>query len=157
MIISDAHPGLQVARQAVFPSVSWQRCQFHLQQNAQSYILKQEMKKGIASEIRAIFNAPNREEAERLLKMFIEKYEKSSTRLANWAEKNLPEGFTVFSFPEELRIKLRTSNGLERINKELKRRTRVVEIFPNIESCLRLVSAVLMEISEEYEVGPRYI
>ena len=157
LVISDAHEGLKAALRAVFPSVPWQRCQFHLQQNAQSYIPTQDMKKGVASRIRAIFNAPSREESERLLERFLEDYRKIAPRLATWAEENLPEGFTVFEFPEEHRRRIRTSNMLERLNKEVNRRTRVVGIFPNAESCLRLVTAVLMEIFEEWEQGRIYL
>ena len=157
LVISDAHEGLKAALRAVFPSVPWQRCQFHLQQNAQSYIPTQDMKKGVASRIRAIFNAPSREESERLLERFLEDYRKIAPRLATWAEENLPEGFTVFEFPEDHRRRIRTSNMLERLNKEVNRRTRVVGIFPNAESCLRLVTAVLMEISEEWEQGRIYL
>jgi transposase-like protein len=157
LITSDDHAGLKAALRTVFPSVPWQRCQYHLQQNAQTYVPKQEMKKEVASEIRAIFNAPDKEDAERLLKKFIDKYETKAPRLASWAEGNLPEGFTVFKFAEEHRVKLRTSNMLERLNKEIRRRTRVVTVFPNEASCLRLISAVLMETSEEWETGRVYL
>lgn len=157
LFTSDAHEGLNAARTAVFPCVPWQRCQFHLQQNAQSYVPKQEMKKEVAADIRNIFNTPSREEAKRHLNLLFDKYAKSAPRLAAWAEENLTEGFTVFQFPVEHRVKIRTSNPLERVNKELKRRTRVVSIFPNEASCLRLVSAVLMEISEEWETGKKYL
>ena len=157
LIISDAHAGLQAAIIAVFPSVPWQRCQFHLQQNAQSYVPKKDMKVKVAADIRDIFNAPEKEEAERRLKLFIDKYTKSAPRLAQWAEQNLTEGLTVFSFPSAHRVKIRTSNPLERLNREIKRRTSVASIFPNEASCLRLVSAVLMEISEEWETGAKYL
>ena len=157
LFTSDAHEGLKAARTAVFPSIPWQRCQFHLQQNAQSYVPKQEMKKAVAADIRNIFNTPSKEEAERHLNLLVDKYAKSAPRLAAWAEENLTEGFTVFQFLVEHRVKIRTSNPLERVNKEIKRRTRVVSIFPNEASCLRLVSAVLMEISEEWETGKKYL
>ena len=157
LFTSDAHEGLKAARTAVFPSIPWQRCQFHLQQNAQAYVPKQEMKKAVAADIRTIFNTPSKEEAERHLNLLYDKYAKSAPRLVAWAEENLTEGFTVFQFPVEHRVKIRTSNPLERVNRELKRRTRVVSIFPNEASCLRLVSAVLMEISEEWETGKKYL
>ena len=157
LIISDAHEGLKGALRAVFPSIPWQRCQFHLQQNAQSYIPNQAMKKEVASRIRAIFNAPSRQEAGRLLDQLIRNYTKSAPRLATWAEENLPEGFTVFEFPEEHRRRIRTSNVVERLSREINRRTRVVGIFPNSASCLRLVTAILMEISEEWEQGRIYL
>ncbi len=157
LFISDAHEGLKTARRAVFPSVPWQRCQFHLQQNAQAYVPTQEMKKKVAADIRNIFNAPSGEEAKRLLNQLLEKYEKSAPRLATWAEENLAEGFTVFQFPTEHWLRIRTSNVIERVNEEIRRRTRVAGIFPNDQSCLRLVSAVLMEISEDWETGKVYL
>jgi len=157
LFISDAHEGLKAARRAVFPSVPWQRCQFHLQQNAQSYIPKQELKKKVAADIRSIFTAPSEDEAKRLLSQLLKNYEKSAPRLVAWAEENIPEGFTAFQFPAEHWRRIRTSNILERINKEIRQRTRVASIFPNDASCLRLVSAVLMEISEDWETGRAYL
>jgi len=157
LLISDAHAGLAAARKSVFPSVKWQRCQFHLQQNAQSYVPKKDMKKKVAGRIRNIFNAPDLPEAERLLKVFIRDHEKSAPSLAQWAENALPEGFTVFSFAEDLRKKLRTSNVVERVNREIKRRTKVATMFPNADSCLRLVTAVVSEISDEWIVGNRWL
>lgn len=151
LITSDAHMGLKAAKQAVFPSVPWQRCQFHLQQNAQSYVPKKSMKKEVASSLRAIFNAPNRTEADRLLVMAIKKYQEKAPDLAHWIEEAIPEGLTVFAFPENHRSKLRTSNLAERVNKEIKRRTRIVGIFPNVKSCERLVSALIIEIDEEWQ------
>jgi len=157
LFISDAHEGLKAARKAVFPSVPWQRCQFHLQQNAQSYVPKQEMRKEVAAAIRNIFNAPTEAEAKRLLGQLLERYEKSAPRLVAWAEQNIQEGLTVLQFPADHWRRIRTSNVLERVNKEIRRRTRVATIFPNENSCLRLVSAVLMEISEEWETGRAYL
>jgi transposase-like protein len=156
LIISDDHEGLGAARRAVFGSVSWQRCQFHLQQNAGAYLPKQSMRLEVAADIRAMFNAPDRKAAEELLQTTIEKYAVSAPRLSAWLEDNLAEGFTVFDFPLEHRRTIRTTNSLERINKEIRRRTRVVGVFPNEASCLRLVSALLMEISEEWQIGKRY-
>ena len=81
----------------------------------------------------------------------------SQPQLAAWLEENLPEGLSVFPFPEAHRRLLRTTNGLERVNQEVRRRTRVCRHFPNEASCLRLVSAVLMEISDEWETGKAYL
>lgn len=157
LIVSDAHMGLQAARKAVFGGVPWQRCQFHLQHNASAYVPRQELKREVAAEIRAIFNAPNRPAAEALLARMVDKYAKTASRLAGWLEGNIPEGLAVFAFPEAHRRLIRTTNGLERLNKEIRRRTRVVGIFPNEASCLRLVSAIAMEISDEWEVGKAYL
>ena len=157
LITSDDHAGLGAARKAVFPSVPWQRCQFHLQQNAAQYVPRLEMRAQVARDLRAVFNAPSMEEAERLLAMATGRYEKAAPSLAEWMEEAVPRGLVVFAFPEEHRKKLRTSNLCERINRELKRRTRVVSVFPNAGSCERLVTAVLMEISEDWETGMRYL
>ena len=157
LIISDAHSGLKAARKSVFPSVPWQRCQFHLQQNAQGYVPKQSMKKAVANDIKAMFTAPNLDEAQRLLQLTTEKYREKAPLLSAWMEENIPEGLTIFSFPQEHWKKLRTSNLAERVNKEIKRRTKIVGIFPNCDSCLRLVTALLVEMDEEWALGRAYL
>ena len=156
LVISDDHEGLGAARRAVLGSVPWQRCQFHLQQNAGAYAPKQTMRMEVAADIRSMFNAPDRKMAEEFLQAAIQKYAVSAPRLSAWMEDNLAEGFTVFAFPLEHRRSIRTTNSLERVNKEIRRRTRVVGVFPNEASCLRLVSALLMETSEEWQIGKRY-
>lgn len=157
LLISDDHPGLKAARKAVFGGVPWQRCQCHLQRNASAYVQKLEQKAPLAAALRAIFNAANRFEAEALLGKLVSECKKNNTKLAYWLEENVPEGLTVFSFPESHRRLIRTTNGVERVNQEVLRRTRVCRHFPNDASCLRLVSAVLMEISEEWETGKTYL
>lgn len=157
LFISDAHEGLKAARNAVFPTVPWQRCQFHLQQNAQQYIPRQRMKKEVAERIRGIFTAPTEQEAQRLFDMFLTDYREKAPDLTDWAESAIPEGLTVMTMPQQYRKKLRTVNMLERLNKEIKRRTRVASIFPNTSSCLRLVTAVAMEISDDWESGKTYM
>jgi putative transposase len=157
LFISDAHEGLKAARKAVFPAVPWQRCQFHVQQNAQKYVPRQSMKREVAEAIRGVFNALNRQEAERQLDLLIKAYQEKAPKLAEWAAKAIPEALTAFGFPEAHRRRIRTSNMVERLNKELKRRTRVATLFPNEDSCLRLVSAVAMEISDEWETGRVYL
>ncbi len=87
----------------------------------------------------------------------LKRFEKTAPKLVQWAEGNLPEGFTVFNFPEPHRRRLRTSNVIERLNKEIARRSRVATLFPNTDSCLRLATAVVMEISEEWETGRIYL
>lgn len=157
LITSDDHQGLEKARLAVFGGVPWQRCQFHLQRNAQAYVPRKELKSVVAADIRAIFNAPDRAEAEALLARMVTKYEQKASALATWMEANIPEGLTVFDFPTKHQRRLRTANGLERLNREVRRRSRVAVLFPNVTSCLRLVTAVLMEISEEWETGRTYL
>lgn len=157
LIVSDDHAGLKAARRATLPSVPWQRCQFHLQQNAQGYISRIDQRELVGRRIRAIFNAPDRVEAERLLKQAVELWRTDAPKLADWAEANLQDGFTVFNFVAGHRVRLRTTNGLERINREIKRRTRVASIFPNPASCLRLVSALLSETDEDWLEGKIYL
>lgn len=157
LITSDAHEGLKAARKSVFPGIPWQRCQLHLQQNAAAYVPKVDMRSGVAADLRAVFNAPDQAEAERLLKLAVEKYRSSAPKLAEWMEKNVPEGLTVFTRPAAHRRRLRTSNMLERLNKEILRRTRVATLFPNEASLLRLVSAVLAEVDEEWQTGKTYL
>ena len=157
LIVSDAHEGLAAARQAVFSGVPWQRCQLHIQQNAQAYITKQSLKEQVASDIRAIFNASSMDEAKRLLDIMVEKYAKDQQKLSAWMRDNIPEGLTVFMFPEHMRKKLRTNNIEERINRSIKARTRIISVFPNQMSQLRLVSAICMEISDDWETGTTYL
>ena len=156
-ITSDAHEGLKAALAAVFAGVPWNRCQFHLQQNAQAHVPKQEMKASVAADIRSIFNSESLPIATQKLAAAVEKYSTIAPRLAAWMEDNIQEGFTVFAFPETIRQRLRTSNLCEMINKQIRRRTRVASIFPNEASCLRLVSAILMELSDEWESSNAYL
>ena len=121
------------------------------------YVTHVSMRREVAEDIRIIFNMPDRETAETYLKKTVKKYALIAPKLADWMEVNISEGFTVFSFPRAHQKRLRTSNYLERLNQEIKRRTRVVRIFPNEGSCLRLISAILMEVSEEWEYGRLYL
>jgi putative transposase len=157
MIASDAHAGLKEALRARFSGVPWQRCQFHLARNAMAYVPKVAMRKEVGASLRAVFDAPDRAEAERQLDLAVKKYRATAPKLAEWMEANVPEGLTAFALPSSHRRRLRTTNMLERINREIKRRTRVATLFPNEGSALRLVSAVLMEISEEWETNRKYV
>ncbi len=118
---------------------------------------RQELKPEVAAAIRAIFNAGSLAEAKRLLGETVQRYRASTPKLALWMEENLPEGLMVFAFPAAHWRLIRTANGLERLNQEIRRRTRVARLFPNEASCLRLVTAVVMEISEEWETGKAYL
>lgn len=157
LIVADDHAGLKAARAAIFPSVPWQRCQFHLQQNAAAYVPRQAMRRKVAADIRDIFNAPDDTEAKRLIERFVKAYARSAPRLASWAEQALPEGLTVYAMPAEHRRRLRTTNALEGLNKEIRRRTRVATLFPNEAACLRLVTAIAMETSDEWLTGRIYL
>ena len=156
-ITSDAHEGIRAALKAVFNATPWQRCQFHLQQNAQAYVPKVDMRESVAADIRTIFNADSLVHAEERLNALVEKYSKSAPDLSAWMQTAIPQGLEVFNLPEHKRKRLRTSNACETLNSQIKRRTRVAGLFPNTDSILRLVTAILMEISEEWETGKAYL
>jgi transposase-like protein len=157
LVTTDDHPGLKAALTAVFPGVPWQRCQVHLQRNATHHAPRLKIRKAIARELSIVFNAANRQEAQRQLDLLVKKYAKTAPDLATWLDENIPESFSVYSIPMPHQRRLRSTNVLERLNKEILRRTRVATLFPNTAALLRLVSAVLVEISEEWETGRRYL
>jgi transposase-like protein len=111
----------------------------------------------VAAAIRSVFDNPDRPSAQRRLKEVVARYATSAPKLAAWMEENLPQGLTILSLPVAHQKRLRTSNGLERVNQELKRRTRVARMFPNEASLLRLVSALLAEISDEWGSEKNYL
>jgi transposase-like protein len=115
------------------------------------------MQAEVAEDIRTVFNSPDRTTAEAYLAKLVEKYQKSASRLAEWMAANIPEGLTVFAFPAAHRLLIRTNNIVERLHREVRRRTRVVSIFPNPASGLRLISAVLNEISDEWVTSNAYV
>ena len=156
-IVSDAHPGMAAARRAVFPSVPWQRCQFHLQQNAQAYVPRVDMRTVVAADIRSIFNCSDLASARARLKDRVNFYSKTAPKLAAWMEENIPEAFAVYALPEAHHRRMRTSNAIERVNQEIKRRTRVASLFPNEASLLRLGTALLCELSNEWLTGKIYL
>ncbi len=157
MLISDDHAGLRAARRAVFPAVPWQRCQFHLSQNAQRFARRLEERGVIGQAMRDIFNSPTLEDAEAMLQRKIEQFSQTNQALAQWLEDNVREGLTVYAFPRSLHKKIRTINGVENLNKPIRRRTRVVGIFPHEASALRLISAVMAEIHDEWITGRCYL
>jgi len=157
LFISDAHAGMRAARRAVFPTVKWQRCQFHMAQNAQSYAPKESMKTEVGESLRRIFHSCDYAAAQEEKRKCIERYKVSAPEFVKWLEDNVEEGLTCFSFPEAHRKRIRTVNGLERLNREIRRRTRVATLFPNVASCERLITAVLQGVHEEWITGKRYL
>jgi len=126
-------------------------------QNAQSYIPRVSLRKTLGGVLKAIFNAPEKEDAIALKNRALDRYQTIAPDWCEWLDKNLEEGLTVYSFPEGHRKRIRTTNGLERLNREIARRTKVAALFPNKESCLRLVTAVLEEIHEDWMAGRLYL
>lgn len=157
MITSDDHSGLKAALNAVFPGLLWQRCQFHLQQNAHAYVSRKDDVPEVVADIRKIFNAPDYENAIRFLKELVEKHQENNPKLAAWADENIREGLAVFQIPEKHRKKMRTANLCERQMEEIKRRTKVVGVFPNSESLLRLAGTMLIELGEHWQNEKRYL
>ncbi len=148
---------MEASRKAILGGNPWQTCQFYLKQNAQSYVPKVSLRTEVADYIRSFFDVQNIDTAESHLKESVEKYARIAPKLADWMEVNLPEGFSEFAFPRLHQKRLRTSNLLERLSQEIKRRTKVIRVFPNENACLRLVSAVLMKFSKDWEFGRIYL
>lgn len=112
----------------------------------------------MAADLRAaIFSARDEAEAKRLLAETVAKYSKTQQKLSVWMETNVAEGLTVFRLEKRLCQRLRTTNAIERLNGEIRRRFKVIASFPNSDSCLRLATAVAMEVSEDWENGRRYV
>ena len=153
LIVSDSHDGLRAAREATLPGIPWQRCQMHLQQNAQAHVTKAALRPEVASDIRSVFSAGSLDEARRILAEIVEKYSKCQAKLAAWMEDSIPEGLTVFAFQAAVRQFLRTNNMEENLNRQIMQRTRLIPAFPNASSLLRLVSAICAEISDDWETS----
>lgn len=151
-IVSDDHAGLKAARRAVLGAATWQRCQFHLAQNAVHHAPNRDIKTRIGKQLRAIWNASSLQSAQTELDVLVAGYREKHADFATWLENNIPEGLAVLSLPEAHRKRMRTSNGIERpIQQELKRRTSKVRVFPNVASLERLSTAVLVEIDEKWK------
>ena len=157
LVTSDSHAGLKAALRATLNATPWQRCQFHLQQNAQAHVPRMDLRAPLAADLRSIFNAPDLPHAQARIVEIATKWRARSAKLADWIELNLPEGLTVLTLPEHQRRRLRTSNMAERLHNEIKRRSRVAGLFPNEASVLRLVTAIHIEISEDWETGKTYL
>jgi putative transposase len=157
LVVSDDHEGLKAAVSRHFQGASHQRCQVHYMRNLLGMV-GHAKRKELGADLRAIFAAPAREQALHIASSAAEKWrEEGHEKVAAHIEEHVEECLTCLAFPESHRRRIRTTNGLERLNQEIKRRTRVVRIFPNRESCLRLVTAVAMEQSEEWITGRRYL
>jgi transposase-like protein len=150
-VTSDDHSGLHAARRAVLGGATWQRCQFHLAQNAIHHAPNNEIRKRIGKQLKSIWTADDLAKAQTALAELVTSYRDTAPKLAAWLAENVPEGLAVFTLPEHHRKRLRTSNPMERsIQQELKRRTIKVRVFPGEDALLRLVTAVLVEIDEKW-------
>ena len=157
LVVSDDHEGLKAAVFRHFQGASWQRCRVHYARNLLGMV-GAARRKDLAADLRAIFAATSREQALGMASSVADRWrEKGNEKVAEHVEEHVEECLTCLEFPESHRRRIRTTNGLERLNQEIKRRTRVVRIFPNRESCLRLVTALCVEQSEEWVTGRRYL
>lgn len=157
LVVSDDHEGLKAAVFRHFQGASWQRCQVHYQRNLLGMV-GAKRRKDLAADLRAIFAQASREQALGTASAVAGRWrEKGYEKVACHIEENIEECLSCLAFPEGHRRRIRTTNGLERFNQEIKRRTRVVRIFPNREACLRLVGALAIEQSEEWVTGRRYL
>jgi transposase-like protein len=156
LVVSDDHEGLKAAIARHFQGASYQRCQVHYARNLLGMV-GAARRKELAEGLRGVFAAPSREVALRLACELAARWRESHPRVAEHLEEHIEECLSCLAFPESHRRRIRTTNGLERLNQEIKRRTRVVRIFPNREACLRLVSALAVEQSEEWLTGRRYL
>jgi transposase-like protein len=157
LVVSDDHEGLKAAIFRHFQGASWQRCQVHYARNLLGMVSFAK-RKDLAADLRAIFAATSREQALGMASAVARRWrEKGSEKVGEHLEEHVEECLTCLAFPESHRRRIRTTNGPERLNQEIKRRTRVVRIFPNREACLRLVSALAVEQSEEWVTGRRYL
>jgi putative transposase len=157
LVVSDDHEGLKAAVFRHFQGASWQRCQVHYARNLLGMV-SAARRKDLAADLRAIFAATSREQALEMATSVARRWrEKGNEKVAEHIEEHVEECLTCLAFPESHRRRIRTTNGQERLNQEIKRRTRVVRIFPNREACLRLVTALAVEQSEEWVTGRRYL
>jgi transposase-like protein len=156
LAISDNHPGLKKAIAEVLPEAAWQRCYVHFLRNALDY-LPRKAHDDCLVELRWLYDRRDLEEARRDLAAWLARWQERYPKLCLWVESNIEETFTFYRLPREHHKHLKSTNLLERLNEELKRRTHVIRIFPNEASCLRLVRALAVEQHEEWLEGARYL
>jgi putative transposase len=157
LVVSDDHGRLKAAIARHFQGTAYQRCQVHYARNLLGMV-SYASRKELGADLRAIFAAPTREQALQLASSVTREWrKKGNEKVAEHVEEHLEECLTCLAFSEGHRRRIRTTNGLERLNQEIQRRTWVVRIFPNRKVCLRLVTALAVEQSEEWVTGRRYL
>jgi putative transposase len=155
-VVSDDHPGLKRAIAEVVPEAAWQRCYVHFLRNALDH-LPRKADDDCLTELRWIYDRRNVQEARQDLAAWLKKWGQRYGKLCQWVEDNIEETLAYYRLPQSHHKHLKSTNMLERLNEELKRRTLVVRIFPNGESCLRLVRALAVEIHETWVEATRYL
>jgi putative transposase len=155
-VVSDDHPGLKAAISKLLPEASWQRCYVHFLRNALDY-LPRKAQDDCLTELKWLYDRRDLAEAHRDLQGWLGRWGQKYAKLCQWAEENIEETFTFYRLPREHHKHLKSTNMLERLNEEIKRRTHVVRIFPNAAACLRLVRALAQEIHEDWIEDNRYL
>ena len=155
-VVSDDHAGLKRAIGEVLMDAAWQRCYVHFLRNALDY-LPRKADDDCLQELRWIYDRRDSQEAQRDLSAWIAKWAGKYPKLVDWVETNIGETLTFYRLPRQHHKHMKSTNMLERLNEEIKRRTRVVRIFPNAESCLRLVRALCVETHEAWLEDNRYL
>ncbi len=155
MVVSDDHKGLINAIETHFQGATWQRCQTHFIRNILDACPKS-LQGDLHGRLRLIFDAPDMETARRLLNETIEAFSARAPKAVERLEAGFEDAMAVMALPGRYRKRLRTTNVVERLNQEIRRRERVIRIFPNEESAVRLIGAVLVEIDEVWTTGKRY-
>jgi len=155
LVVSDANKGLIAAIRESFPGASWQRCKVHFMRNILAHVPQKE-KESFAAQLKEIWRAPSAELARQRAKQLSEQYEKRFPRAIAVLEDELEDSLAFYAFPELDARKISSTNMLERLNREIRRRTNVVGIFPNTNSYLRLVTTYLMEYAEDWSVSRAY-
>jgi putative transposase len=155
-VVSDDHPGLKSAAAQVLPEAAWQRCYVHFLRNALDY-LPRKADDDCLTELRWFYERRNVEEARRDLVAWLAKWQGKYPKLCQWVENNIEETFSFYRLPKEHHKHLKSTNVLERLNQELKRRSQVIRIFPNEASALRLLRALAVEMHENWLESPRYL
>jgi len=155
-VVSDNHPGLKQAVCEVVPQAAWQRCHVHFLRNALDYVPRK-VDDDCLQELRWFYDRRDLAEVRRDIAQWLAKWQAKYPRLCDWVEDNVEETLTYYRLPLPHRKHMKSTNMLERLNQELKRRTHVVRIFPNAESCLRLVRALAVEMHENWLEATRYL
>jgi len=156
LVVSDANKGLISAIREGFPGASWQRCKVHFMRNILAHVPHKE-KASFAAQLKEIWLAPSCELATERAGNLVQKYEKRFPKAVETLENGLEDSLAFYGFPELDARKISSTNMLERLNKEIRRRTGVVGIFPNTDSYIRLVTTYLMEYAEDWSVSRAYI
>ena len=156
MAVTDDHAGLKRALAEVLPEAAWQRCYVHFLRNAHDY-LPRKAADDCLTELRWLYDRRDAAEARLHLRAWLERWAAKYPRLCAWVEEGIEETWTFYRQPREHHKHIKSTNLLERLNQEIKRRTHVVRIFPNDASCLRLIRALACEQHEEWLHGPVYL